>query len=177
MKRSHVDNSEDRYGGGMSEAVRRPSRAEALRIAAVGLAIPAIAVAASWWIPSTWTDLPAEVPVHWQGDTPTSFGDPASALLGWSLGVSVVAAICATVTLVTLIRIGWSTATRLVIAIAASLSATIAGAQLLQFGPMRGLDQAAEVSPGPSIAMIVVGAPALVALLFLALPRSAATRP
>lgn len=147
-----------------------------VRAVLVGIVLPALAVLAMWAIPRAWTDLPGEVPSHWQGGVATSFMPVESMVSAWLVGAALVAAITVAVTMAGVRGRGWSNVNRAFAAIGVGATLAVVCSLLAQLASMRGRTSAEAASGGAGIGVLVLMGVFVVAGLvaFFALPRASA---
>lgn len=143
-----------------------------LRIAAVGILLPLVTVAAAFLVPLSLGGLPAEIPSHWRGGEATSFMPVASMANGWGVGVAVVAAITIGIASSGIGRLRWSNLHRGLTAVGVGAAVAAASSLIGQLLLMRGQSVSEAASTGPGAGILILMAAFIVAglLALFALP-------
>ncbi|QIM15631.1 hypothetical protein G7067_03100 [Leucobacter insecticola] len=151
-------------------AVPMPQR---VRIVAVGMIGPPVITLSVWWITSSWSDLPAQIPSHWSGGKADSFLSPEAVINAWSLGCLIAALAAISVTSGAALGWRWSGLGRMASAAGVGATGAVAAGLYVQLLVSRGMatEYVVELGAAPGIISVMGGFVCFSVVALLALPK------
>lgn len=145
------------------------------RMLAAVVLVPGLAIAAITVVVTSWHDLPAQVPTHWNAALADGFGPPVAVRTNWLQTGVIFAAAAPFVALGAWYAMAWNRTARMVTAVAAALGVAVTASVVAVLAPLRGLStEQAALTGDPSgwVALtVILGTPLVAALLYPVLPR------